>query len=85
MAAALMSVQCSRFLNMEIIMKLIKFVRKGALPASLMALYTSVQAAVPTEVTTAIGEAKTDVSQMAGLILGVLVVFFGWRMIRKFL
>ena len=46
MAAALMSVQCSRFLNMEIIMKLIKFVRKGALPASLMALYTSVKAAV---------------------------------------
>lgn len=50
-----------------------------------MALYTSVQAAVPNEVTTAIGEAKTDVSQMAGLILGVLVVFFGWRMIKKFL
>ena len=66
-------------------MKLIKFVRKGALPASLMALYTSVQAAVPTEVTQAIGEAKTDVSQIAGLILGVLVVFFGWRMIKKFL
>jgi hypothetical protein len=85
MAAALMSVQCSRFLNMEIIMKLIKFVRKGALPASLMALYTSVQAAVPESVKTAIGEAKTDTTEMAGLILGVLVVFFGWRMIKKFI
>lgn len=66
-------------------MKLIKFVRKGALPASLMALYTSVQAAVPDSVKTEIGNAKTDTTEMAGLILGVMVVFFGWRMIRKFL
>ena len=66
-------------------MKLIKFVRKGALPASLMALYTSVQAAVPDSVKTSIGEAKTDNTEMDGLILGVLVVFFGWRMIKKFI
>lgn len=85
MAAALMSVQCSRFFNMEIIMKLIKFVRKGALPASLMVLYTSVQAAVPDSVKNAIADAKTDTTEMAGLILGVLVVFFGWRMIKKFI
>ncbi|RKV78145.1 MAG: hypothetical protein D8H97_18015 [Neisseria sp.] len=50
-----------------------------------MALYTSVQAAVPDSVKTAIGEAKTDTTEMAGLILGVLVVFFGWRMIKKFI
>ena len=66
-------------------MKLVRFFSKGALFASLMALYTSVQAAVPDSVKNAIGEAKTDTTEMAGLILGVLVVFFGWRMIKKFI
>ena len=58
---------------------------KAVFLVGLMTLAASANAAVPQAVTDAIGTAKDDATQMAGLILSVLVVFFGWRIIKRFL
>ena len=60
-------------------------VAKTAVATVLTTFAVSANAAVPQAVTDAIGTAKDDATQMAGLILSVLVVFFGWRIIKRFL
>lgn len=67
-------------------MNVIKKYGVGAtLGAGLMTATMSVHAAIPDAVKTEIGNAKTDVTELAGLVLGVLVVVFGYRMIKRFL
>ena len=44
-----------------------------------------VHAAIPDTVKNEISNSKSDVTEMIGLILGVLVLGFGFRMIKRFL
>lgn len=46
---------------------------------------TSAMAEVPAEVTTALGDAKTDAVAVAGLVLAVIVAIFAITIIRKVL
>ena len=61
-----------------------KKLRYGLIPA-LGLLSLQVMAELPAEVTSAISDSKADVMEIAGLILGVLVVGFGFKVIRRFL
>lgn len=46
---------------------------------------TSAMAEVPAEVTTALGDAKTDAVAVAGLVLAIIVAIFAITIIRKVL
>jgi Ca2+/H+ antiporter len=59
--------------------------KKAALASVMMSAVVAAQAAIPEAVKTEIGTAKTDVTELAGLVLGVLVVAFGYKMIKRFL
>ncbi|EEP68154.1 major capsid protein [Kingella oralis] len=59
--------------------------KKAALASVMMSAVVAAQAAIPESVKTEIGTAKTDVTELAGLVLGVLVVAFGYKMIKRFL
>lgn len=61
-----------------------KKLRYGLIPA-LGLLSMQAMAELPAEVTSAISDSKSDVMEIAGLILGVLVVGFGFKVIRRFL
>lgn len=60
-------------------------IAKVAVGTALMTGAVAVQAAIPDTVKTEITSAKSDVTEMIGLILGVLVLGFGFRMIKRFL
>lgn len=59
--------------------------KKAAFASVMMGAVVAAQAAIPDSVKTEIGTAKTDVTELAGLVLGVLVVAFGYKMIKRFL
>lgn len=59
-------------------------IAKVAFGTALMTGAVVVQAAIPDTVKTEITSAKSDVTEMIGLILGVLVLGFGFRMIKRF-
>ena len=59
--------------------------KKPAFASVMMSAVVAAQAAIPDSVKTEIGTAKTDVTELAGLVLGVLVVAFGYKMIKRFL
>ena len=59
--------------------------KKAAFASVMMSAVVAAQAAIPEAVKTEIGTAKTDVQELAGLVLGVLVVAFGYKMIKRFL
>lgn len=57
--------------------------RLALVPAAVMAGAGSVYAAVPTEVTTAISDGKTDALTVAGLVLAVIVAIAAIMWMRK--
>ena len=59
-------------------------IAKVAFGTALMTGAVVVQAAIPDTVKTEITSAKSDVTETIGLILGVLVLGFGFRMIKRF-
>lgn len=59
--------------------------KKAAFASVMMSAVVAAQAAIPEAVKTEIGTSKTDVTELAGLVLGVLVVAFGYKMIKRFL
>lgn len=59
--------------------------KKAAFASVMLSAVVAAQAAIPDSVKTEIGTAKTDVTELAGLVLGVLVVAFGYKMIKRFL
>jgi len=64
-------------------MKQWKLVRLGAIPAALLAGMGNVWAAVPTEVSSALGEAKTDGVSVATLVLVAVIAIFAFKFMRK--
>lgn len=48
-----------------------------------MALPALAAAAVPEEVTQSLATAKTDSVTVAGVVLGIIVALFGFRMMRR--
>ncbi|MGC3965320.1 MAG: major capsid protein [Rhodocyclaceae bacterium] len=61
-----------------------KIAAKGsAVLAGAMVLVGSAMAAVPTEITTAITDAKEDSTTVAGLCLGLAGILFGFRAIKR--
>ncbi|MFA9439301.1 major capsid protein [Uliginosibacterium sp. sgz301328] len=57
--------------------------RVAAVGAGAMVLAGSAMAAVPTEITTAITDAKSDSTEVAGLCLGLAGILFGFRAIKR--
>lgn len=57
--------------------------RLAALFALALASISSAMAAVPTEVTTALDEAKTDGSTIAGAILAVVIIIAALKLARR--
>ena len=55
----------------------------GAIGTGLLYASTAAHAALPTELTTALTDAKADVKDVATAILLVIVVILGFMMIRK--
>ena len=56
---------------------------KIALGAGFLSLAISAQAALPESIKTEVATAKADVTEAMGMVLGVAVLFFGFRMIKR--
>jgi len=57
--------------------------RVVAIPAALIASATSAMAAVPADVTTALGDLKTDALAVATAVLLAIVAVYAFKFIRK--
>lgn len=57
------------------------FVRAG-LP-SLGLLAVQAHAAVPAEVTTALGDVKADIATLGGLVFVIIIAIAGWKYMRR--
>lgn len=55
----------------------------AAVPALVMGFAGSALAEVPTEVTTALGDAKTDGIAIATLVLVAIIAIFAFKLMRK--
>ena len=60
-----------------------KLVRLSAIPAAALAAMGNVWAAVPADVTTALGDAKTDGVSVATLVLVAVIAIFAFKFMRK--
>lgn len=68
---------------MKLMNQIKRYGKPAALGAAIMSMAVSAQAAIPAEVTTALGEAKTDAVQVAGIVLGILVAIYAFVLMRK--
>lgn len=57
---------------------------KTAIATSALTLSVNAFAEIPDSVKTEITSAKGDVTEMVGLVLGVLVLFFAFKIIKRF-
>ena len=55
----------------------------GLTGAALLAFIEQAVAAVPTEVTTALSDAKADMGTIASAIFVAIIALLGWKLMRK--
>jgi len=54
-----------------------------AAAAALTAFATDTFAVIPAEVTTALGESKTDATTIGGLVMVIVIAIFAFKMMKK--